>query len=175
VNHDEIKALAKLATQGDRAAARTLLESEHGAGLTEEFGNAAGRAETALLKAMCARDRLSEEALRRNLTALRQELAGPDPSPLERLLAEQVALCWLESYHATIRAAQYGDSRTRGGFYQHRLDRAQARYLAAMKALATMRKLLRPAPTPLEVAARTVEETTGEAAARDFRRPALVN
>jgi len=40
--------------------------------------------------------------------AMRTELAGPRPSPIERLLVQRVVACWLQVYHADAMAAQAG-------------------------------------------------------------------
>jgi hypothetical protein len=36
-----------------------------------------------------------KESVRRTLVEVREELEGPNPSPLESLLAERAAICWL--------------------------------------------------------------------------------
>ena len=170
---DDLKRLLTRARAGDRStlpAVRALLEGEWGAALMEAYGDQAAKAAAVLTAAATGEDLLSREALLRKLKALAEEVAGPDASPLERLLAERVALCWLDVHHADVRAALSAGDAARREFCQRRQDRAQARYLAAVKALATLRKLLRPAPSTLEVASRTVEETTGGARTTDFRR-----
>ena len=47
---------------------------------------------------------------------------------------------------------------------QRQLDRAHARYLTAIKALATTHKLLRPTLSPLELAVKFVPEETASVA-----------
>jgi hypothetical protein len=90
------------------------------------------------------------EALKARVTRLRRELAGPlEPSPLEVLLVERVAFCWLSLYHAERRALDDGGQSFRQAEYlQKRVDKCSRRFLAACKGLATIRKLAMPG-TPL--------------------------
>jgi hypothetical protein len=86
-----------------------------------------------------------KEALPRKLQRLREELAGPNPTPIERLLVERVVACWLQVQDADIRYAQAEDlSRASYDYYQRRMDRCHKRYLSAIKTLATVRKLALP-------------------------------
>jgi hypothetical protein len=71
------------------------------------------------------------------------------------LLVERVVACWLQVHYSDAAYAQMKG----GGPAQHaaalrRQDSAQRRYLQAVKVLATVRRLLRPPPAPVEVAAR---------------------
>jgi hypothetical protein len=87
------------------------------------------------------------EGIRRQMRGLREELSSTDPSPLERLLVEGVVLCWLQVHYLEHRyAALLSESHTsqRGDHFQRRLDRVHYRYLAAIRTLAVVRKLLTP-------------------------------
>jgi hypothetical protein len=67
---------------------------------------------------------------------------------LEHLLADRVAISWLSltvvegTYH---QALERGLSQANDMFHQQRIERAQRRHLAAIKALAQVRKLGVPA------------------------------
>ncbi len=79
---------------------------------------------------------------------MRAELAQQTDGPLERLLIERVLTTWLQLGYADVTAAQYAAGKadlnwTR--YYQERIDRAHKRYLSAIKTLATVRRLARPA------------------------------
>jgi hypothetical protein len=77
---------------------------------------------------------------------LRADLAGQDPSPLERLLADRIALCWLSLHDAEVRFAQAKDLTWKQvRYWQDRIDAAHRRYLSGIKTLATVRKLALPA------------------------------
>ena len=90
---------------------------------------------------------LIQETQARKCAALTKELAGPQPSPLERLLVERIVLCWLHLYSAEALYAQHRQdlSLRQAEFHQQRLSKAQARYLAAIRTLAQVRRLGVPA------------------------------
>lgn len=93
-------------------------------------------------------DLANEESVRRELARLREELAGPFPSPLERLLVQRVVLCWLQSCYADASYPALGakgcvDLRVYRAAEQ-RQEWAQRRLSGAVKTLATARKLLGP-------------------------------
>jgi hypothetical protein len=94
---------------------------------------------------LTGRDLLHKAALVRKLDLLKAELAGPNPTPLERLLVERVVACWLQVQDADMRYAQAKNpSIEQGDYYQRRMDRAHRRYLSAIRTLATVRKLALP-------------------------------
>jgi hypothetical protein len=76
---------------------------------------------------------------------LRAELAGPEPTSVERLLVERVVARWLQVQDADVRYAQAKDlSLAWGAYYQRRMDRAHKRYLSAIRTLALVRRLALP-------------------------------
>jgi hypothetical protein len=77
---------------------------------------------------------------------MRAELAGPDPTPLERLLVERIVACWLQLHYIDIRLPQSEAKLTmkQVEYLEDRRDRAHRRYLSAIKTLATVRKLALP-------------------------------
>src|SRR5262249_27073610 len=73
------------------------------------------------------------------------ELAGPAPTPLERLLVERIAACWLHLHHLElIYASKESMALELGIYFQRSLTAAQKRYLSAIKTLATVRRLALP-------------------------------
>ena len=111
----------------------------------EIYGNLAAVIEKTLVEAAAGKNLLFREALTRKLVLLREELAGPSPTPVERLLAEHAAGCWLRLHDAELRYEK-GEERSlkKDEFYQRRIDRSQKRYLAAVKTLMLVRKLAVP-------------------------------
>src|SRR5262249_30202665 len=67
-------------------------------------------------------------ALRMKVGRVERDLAGPAPSPIERVLAERVAVCYLDSYHCDLLAGSNSNMFS-GDYYQRWQDRAQRRYL----------------------------------------------
>jgi hypothetical protein len=156
-----LKALEALGRGGLAALQPTeaLFNGPAGPALIDQLGDVAAKARQVWLDVASAGNALSGEAMRRKLDLLRQELEGPSPSPLERLLVERVLLCWLQVYQADVFSAQTrGHGPMESG--QRLQGHAQARYLAAIRSLVTVRKLLRPPLSPVDLAARPVNEGT---------------
>lgn len=99
------------------------------------------------LSATCGDNLMLQESRKRQVTEMSEELAGDDCSPLEYLLAQRIAVCWLQMqyadaiYYQNLQGMQphWIDS------HERRRDRAQRRFLSACKTLATVRKLNVPA------------------------------
>jgi hypothetical protein len=130
---------------GDRTvlpAIRQLLDTRPA--LWQDVASLATHVEQAWLALLAGPDLVAQEILRRQLHVFKHELEGPSPTPLERLLVERIAVCWLQVQHADLVATRH--SQQSETWVQQRQDRVQARLLAAVKALAQVRKLLRPGP-----------------------------
>ena len=114
--------------------------------MVDSYGDLAGQAEESLIRLVSGKNLLTAEALTRKVAALKAELAGLSPTPLERLLVARIAACWLQVHHAdemcTINMGKV--SLEMGDFLQRRQDAAHRRYLTAVKALAQVRRLLVP-------------------------------
>ena len=94
------------------------------------------------------------EAILAQLTTLKEQLAGQNPSPIERLLVDRVVVCWLQLAHADL---LFADARSieLGNYWQHYQDRAHRRYLSAVKMLAVVRRLAMPIQLDVKVASHT--------------------
>ena len=109
-------------------------------------GDLASQAERSLIKVAAGPNLLSKDAIRVKLDHMEAEFLGPAPTPLERLLGQRIRACWLQlSYAESSYVRRMGDlTLAEGDYYQRRIDRAERRYLAAIKALAQVRRLLGP-------------------------------
>ena len=89
------------------------------------------------------KDLASKELLRHQLESMRIEVAGENPSPLERLLAERVVATWLQVqlFEGLYAVGMKNETLSQGDYRQKRLDRAHRRHLSAVRTLAQMRKL----------------------------------
>jgi hypothetical protein len=143
----ELEKILQRARNGDEKAlpvVRQILQSPEA--VDRLGGDLALQAEASLINSV-ARENLSwREALYRKVELLREELEGPDATPLERLLVERVVACWLQLHHSDIWLAQQEGklSITQADYHQRTRDRAHKRYLSAIKALALVRKLALP-------------------------------
>jgi hypothetical protein len=143
----QIEALAARAQRGDaKALARLRPIFDASPAVWEACGDLAAQAESAWVEMIAGDQLLLDEAVRRKVANLREELGGPAPTPLERLLVERIAACWLQVQYFDVRYAQSaGELGIQWGeHYQRRQDRAQRRYLAAIRTLAQVRRLLTP-------------------------------
>ncbi|XZE46108.1 hypothetical protein SH467x_001376 [Pirellulaceae bacterium SH467] len=152
----QLSELIQRANTGDDSAIRKLqeeLSGPHAELLVNACGNLATEAETAILRAMFGDQEGSKLISRRSMSQTRQELGWEDASKLERLLIERVVLAWQALAWAEILNAQTSKCTVAlAKFNQFRVDRASVRFLSAVKALATVKKLLpRPQPESNEV------------------------
>jgi hypothetical protein len=87
--------------------------------------------------------------LKAQLCAFADELAGPNPSPVERVLAETAATAWFahRMHEAHFAASAAGGEMTiaQSEHSQRRIDRAHRRLLSTLKTLAAVRRLTLPA------------------------------
>ena len=142
----DILTLVRRAEAGDKAAMTALRPLINQAPAAWEMaGNLAIRAENALVNVAVGNDEMLREALKKKLATLKEELAGG--TPLERLLGERVAACWLNVYYIDALYAKRLNDVTwaEGEYFQRRQERAHRLYLSAIRTLAQVRRLLVPA------------------------------
>src|SRR5262245_1499451 len=87
--------------------------------------------------------------MKRHPGDLAAELAGPSPSPVERVLAAAAATSWFafrihEAQYAGSVTSGEGMSLARSEHAQRRMDRAHRRFLSTVKTLAMVRRLTTP-------------------------------
>jgi hypothetical protein len=124
-----------------------------------EIGDLGHQAERAWKHLIAGRDLLLAESLDRQLESMRVELGGADPSPLEMLLVQRILATWLMLHHADITATQmHGATPAQHVAAAKRQNLAQQRHLAAVRALATLRKYLRPTLSPVDIASRLEQD-----------------
>jgi len=144
---DEMRKFLKRAHSGDESTLPVLRKMlEDPATVDALGGDLARQAELSFIEAAAGKNLSFREALSRKLGLMRAELAGPDPTPLERLLVCRVVACWLQVQDADIRYAQ-GQKNSlivQAEYHQRRMDHAHKRYLSAIKTLALVRKLALP-------------------------------
>jgi len=146
-NEQRTARLLEYAGKGDRAAISELRELFNAKpSLWEIVGNLATQAECTLVKVASADNTLAKEAMYKKLKAMKEELAGSAPTPLEQLLVERVVACWFQVHYADVIYTQNmkGISLEQGNYYQQRQDRAHRRYMSAIRTLAQVRRLLIP-------------------------------
>ena len=142
---EEVGELERRANRGDKQALVKLVKhyDEHPE-LWMEVGDMASHIVLTTISSMVGNSLALRECLLRRVRKIKEEAAGANPSPLEVLLAERVAVCWIQLQHAEAVLSNNG-SIAQADFWQRRLDRAHRRFLSAVKALAVIRRLQLPA------------------------------
>jgi hypothetical protein len=162
---DRLEEPVRRAQQGDVSVLPELQQAlDNDASIWRRVGDLAAQSQAAWLQLLAGQDLFLLEAVRRKQEQWRDELAGPNPSPLERLLVEQIVATWLQIHFADATYAQAKDQPHATPAVLRELMKRQEsssrRHLAAIRQLAVVRKLLRPALSPLDLAMRPVAETT---------------
>jgi hypothetical protein len=144
-DHKELRRFLERAQGGDQTTLPMVQEFLKDSHMVDVCGNLAAHAERILIEKFSGKDLTVKEGVRRKLESLRAELGGPSPTPLERLLVERIALCWLHLHHLEV---VYGSKESMtldlGVYFQKCIDRAHRRYLSSIKTLAVVRKLAIP-------------------------------
>jgi hypothetical protein len=144
----EVQRVIVAANAGDVSALPALKKAlaEH-PDLIDRLGDLAAHVERQLVSLVAGPSLAASEAVTAHLTKMRRELGAGAAAPLEKLLIERVALCWLACHAAEIdrgeRLWEGASELLRAA--DKRVDRAHARLLSATKVLATVRNLLGPA------------------------------
>lgn len=153
-----LKELLERASQGDESAVPTIRVVLDLLPQAVGFfgGDLARDAERALLNSIAGVNLARREALQRRMDELRAELGGDNPRPLERLLVARVVLCWLHVHHADCQSnLASGASAAHEEYLGRQQERAQRQYLAAIKCLATVRRLALSVQVDLHLAPET--------------------
>ena len=169
-------AILSRAIEGDEACREKLIglmrDPEVGSTVVDFFGNLPRYAELATVAEVAGegpQGPLVNKAVREKLSSLRAELAGPDPTAIERLLAERAAYCWLVLWKYEHHLANAKDLPSgREEFHHRRIAAAHRRYLSSLRTLAQVRKLAVPdvrvtiGPNPVNVAAASASAAGGD-------------
>jgi hypothetical protein len=146
---DDLKDLLRRAAEGDASALPVVREYLKRPGALDAYGDMGRAAQQRLIEVFTGKNLVNREAMLARSERLREELAGPSPTPLERLLAERVVACLLHLEYLELNYAhqvEQGNLKDMKTYlhYEGCINRAHHRTLAAIKALALVRKLAVP-------------------------------
>jgi hypothetical protein len=164
----ELAGLLERAQAGDRSVLPQLRQFlDERPEVWRQAGDLGWHAREALLDLASAGGLLARESMARKMEELGAELGGPSPGPLERLLVERLVLSWAQCCLADLDAVRQGRLTTPlGAHVIRRQAAAQRLFVQAAKALATVRRLLKPPLSPLQLAMRSVDEAPAARRAR---------
>ena len=155
---EELRELSRKAEAGDKGARRELREAllESSPAVIARASDIGREAQHLLIDTAARNDPLTELALSGRLDLMRVEIAGEEPTPLEKLLAERIVAVWmlhqvLEIFSSanlwvgTPKEARASASTIK--FYLDWQERAHRQLLHSIKALAQVRKLQSTTPS----------------------------
>lgn len=147
LNPEKLRTLLERAEAGDATALPPIRELLKDPRVVNALGgDLAHRARMTLISKFTGKNLFTKECLESKLDLMRAELAGSNPSPLESLLVDRIVTCWLHLHHLEMLYSQKESMNLELGIYFQRcIDRAQKRYLSAIKTLAVVRRLALPA------------------------------
>jgi hypothetical protein len=156
---------------------RALMKTDTGlSAAIADMGDLSRKTEEWIIKTAAGADLLFKESMTQKVQSMRAELAGPNPTALEMLLADRIALCWLTLHEIELRYQHWkGGTIRESEHWQRRIDHAHRRYLTAVRTLATVRKLTVPvvqvniAKRQTNIAAGTVPIIEREALPKEHR------
>jgi hypothetical protein len=142
---EALKILVERANAGNPQCLRGLRKIlDNSPEIWQAVGDLTRHAELAWTDLVGGGDHLVLEAVKRHLARMKEQLAGSEPTPVEQLLVEQVALSWLASRYADMASAKPGPSSLGEAKAQlRRSESAQRRRLAALKMLTELRAYLK--------------------------------
>jgi hypothetical protein len=143
--HAEITEIMARAEQGDLTvlpALRKLLDDDPY--LWVQAGNVAALARQAWIKVISGNNLLLRESLVRDSYAMVNDVAGPNASRMERILAERIVMCRLQTHQADAALASAGPdlSPKMAVALDKRIAECQKRLTLAVDALVQHRKVL---------------------------------
>lgn len=112
--------------------------------LWQATGNMATRTLDHLLRTYYSQSAYVRECVTRRVQEMREQLGYKESSPLERILIEQILVCWVNLYVLEINSATKlceSHSTETGLYWDKRLTGAQRRFRRASESLARIRKL----------------------------------
>jgi len=153
----ELRTLSERVEDGDNSARKELRRAlrESAPEVICRASDIGRRGQRVLIKTVAANDPLTEEALLTHIDLMRTEVAGPNPSPLEVLLAQRICSLWLlievleMLVSAQLSAALPPEQRSPTSYLKFIIgwqESANRRFLSSIRELARVRRLQKNIP-----------------------------
>ena len=136
-------------TPAQRQALQNYL-ARHGHAELARIGNLATQAQTSIIARNFPQYSIGL-AVAHHCAEMFKELGYDDASALERMLIENIVLCWLRLHERELRLESIMKGEPTGDqveYYERRLSDAQRRYLRAIETLTKVRRLMKDPPNP---------------------------
>jgi len=142
LTREQFEHLARRANRGDPQAAhrlqRVIQENPH---VWRSIGDLSKDAERCLINLMADGNQVLSESVRLRAEELRISLLGEViDATLERMLVDHIVICWLDVEYTRMATVQPQQFKQDARFWAKKHDRANKRYLAAIKELGTLRE-----------------------------------
>jgi hypothetical protein len=120
-------------------------DGDRGKRYRESYGSPVEWLRVSIIKNAADGHVMIEEAIDQQIDEVRSQLEGPNPTPIERLLAERASICWfIVHWYETAYTSASGLSIANADLQHRKIDKAHARFLSAIRTLAQVRKLALP-------------------------------
>jgi hypothetical protein len=145
----DLDALLERASRGDETCYDEVMalfeDDELGTTLIALLFNIANMAKNRLVNQVAGKNYAMAHAMIEGMNVEAHILAGKDPTPIEQVLAERIALCKFVVWRCELRAASLQGATMPQIEHEHRLlDRAHRRLMQALETLARVRRLALP-------------------------------
>ena len=137
---------------------------EHHREVWRVLGDVAEFAYNRLVDAAVGEQTAPRESLKAGKQAMREDLGYRQSSALERILIDQIILCWLRLHHAELKYTEVQNRNVPlalAGFWERKLSATQRRHLRACETLARIRKLRLPS-VQVNIAKEQINVAAGE-------------
>jgi hypothetical protein len=146
----ELRGLVDKAQNGDPSALPRINQIlDETPAIWRHLGDVGNLAEQSWIGLLAEKNPAVAGSIARTLTDMRSELGGENPTAIEKVLVNQIVICWLQMKTLEFGAANVeknGGGKTNRAHV--RLDLASKRHLAALKALTDLRRLAPQASVP---------------------------
>ena len=130
---------------GSRPIQALRAEDDRGESYRGAYGLPASWFRQSIIRKADGENIVAQEAIDQKLNAVQSDLEGPNPTPIERMLAERASLCWhIVNLYENAYANASGWNISQADLQHCKIDIAHARFLTAVRTSAQVRKLALP-------------------------------
>jgi hypothetical protein len=144
----DVGALLERASRGDETCSDEVMalfeDEELGVELIGVLFNISNMAKNRMIDQVAGKNYAMAHAMMEGMNVEARIIAGEDPSPVEQILAERIALCKFIVSRCELRAANFNGTMPQIEFEHRLLDRAHRRLMQALETLARVRRLALP-------------------------------